>query len=103
MTPYRFALIALAVYRLAHMVALEDGPKDVFMKLRTAVKDRYPTVDGKDSWQFKGISCPCCLSVYFSVFVLAVYAFGGGWGERLIIGLAASAVTTAITDATDNE
>jgi hypothetical protein len=34
---FRFALAGLAVWRLTHLLALEDGPADVIVKLRVRV------------------------------------------------------------------
>jgi len=63
---YWFMLAVLATYRVAHMVALEDGPWDVFTRLRTWAMLRTPggTLE-------RGLSCPLCISFWLA-FVAAI-------------------------------
>lgn len=84
MTPLGFALAALAVYRVAVMVAHEDGPWRVFVRLRAHAQVRWPL------WVAEGLGCPRCLSVWAALvivpavawpptaFVVAVLAVSGG-------------------------
>jgi hypothetical protein len=74
-------LAILAVYRIAHMLARENGPADLFARLRTFVADRY----GDDSWQADGVACPLCLSFWLSFAIplaptpiITVFAIAGG-------------------------
>ncbi len=60
----RFVLAALAVWRLTHLLALEDGPGDVVVKLRTKLGDTF--------WG-RLMDCFYCLSLWvaapFALFV----------------------------------
>lgn len=53
-----FSLSVLAVYRVSYMLVNEDGPVDVFSKLREWV--------GQGTWIGRGFHCILCVSVWFS-------------------------------------
>ena len=54
-----FALAVLATYRIARMIAREDGPFDVFMRIR----DQFP----QEYWIGRGLNCVLCLSFWISL------------------------------------
>lgn len=56
----------LADYRLARMVALEDGPFELFLNWRGWVFERFG-----NGWVNAGANCPLCLSFWIG-FALAV-------------------------------
>src|SRR5688500_13648322 len=70
----RFLLAVLAVWRLTHLLAQEDGPWDVFRRLRSAVS-RVPGG--------RLLSCFYCLSLWVAI--------PAGWfvGETLVEQVAA--------------
>lgn len=49
-------LATLATYRLSRMIALEDGPADVFSLLRERVSQR--------TWVGRGLACTLCVSAW---------------------------------------
>lgn len=51
-------IAVLATYRLAHMMAFEDGPGDVFARWRGYV--------GQASWVGRGFHCILCLSFWLA-------------------------------------
>lgn len=59
MTIFYFLLAILATYRIAHMVAREDGPFDAFMLLRELV--------GQEKWLGRGLHCVLCISFWLSL------------------------------------
>jgi len=73
----RFALAALAVWRVAHLLAHEDGPGDLVLRLRLALGavwelHRYPDGGETEQWVGNGfwgklIICPLCLSVWLAM------------------------------------
>jgi hypothetical protein len=69
----RFTLSALAVYRVAFLVAREDGPWDLLRRLRASAKG---------SMAGRLVTCLNCLSVWISL-PLAVFV-GTSWVERLV-------------------
>jgi hypothetical protein len=85
----RFALSALAVYRVAFLVAREDGPMQMFQRLR---------VWTKDSGAGRIVACVNCLTVWLS---LPFAAFvGGSWVERLVAWWALSGAAVLMDRAT---
>jgi hypothetical protein len=72
---FRFTIAVLATWRLAHLVAREDGPFDLIVRLRARTGDG---VLGQL------MDCPYCLSLWFAVpfaFSMAhsVPAWGAAW------------------------
>lgn len=51
-------LAVLSTYRVSRMMALEDGPADVFSLMRERV--------GQSSWIGRGLHCCLCLSFWLS-------------------------------------
>lgn len=85
----RFALSALVVYRLAFLVAREDGPWRVFGRLRSSLKD---------STAGRLVACLNCLSVWISL-PLAAFV-GGTWVERVVAWWALSGAAVLADRAT---
>jgi len=78
-----FAVAALAVYRAARMMALEDGPFDVFALWRGWVFVKFG-----NGWINAGVNCPLCLSFWLGQ--LAAWLVGwmvGGTGVQLVVWL----------------
>jgi hypothetical protein len=55
---FRFVISALAVWRLTHLLAAEDGPWDLMVRLRRRL--------GVDIWG-KLMDCFNCLSIWISI------------------------------------
>ena len=75
MTPLSLVLASLAVYRVAVMVAHEDGPWRVFVRLREhaigkAVDGRWP------AWVADGLMCPRCVSAWAALVIVPAVAYG---------------------------
>ena len=85
----RFTLSALAVYRLAFLIARESGPWGVFRRLRASTKD---------SAAGELFGCVNCLSVWLSL-PLAGFV-GTSWVERVIAWLALSGAVVLADRAT---
>jgi hypothetical protein len=85
----RFALSALAVYRVAFLVAREDGPWGLFRRLRALAKD---------SLAGRLIACVNCLSIWISL-PLAPFV-GGSWIEQVVAWWALSGAAVVIDRAT---
>ena len=76
MTVLQLILAILAVYRVAHMIAKEDGPFDVLSRIRGRIDPE------QKGWVGRGINCAACLSFWLS---LVVFALGGSWLEWLAV------------------
>jgi hypothetical protein len=77
---YRLLLGILAVWRITHLLNAEDGPWEVFVRLRRIV--------GEGFWG-QLLDCFYCLSVWIAA-PFALY-LGGDWSDRILMWLALSA------------
>ena len=60
----------LAVYRVAMMVTREEGPFDVFDRLRAAANRLPDNAEGnrrRPHWIARGLACPLCVSFWLSL------------------------------------
>ena len=73
-----FLIAALAVYRVARMMALEDGPFEMFAELRGMVFAKFG-----NGWVNDGFNCPLCLSFWFGLIVGLLV----GWSGMGVAGL----------------
>jgi len=69
-----FFLLTLAVWRVTHLLQAEDGPFDIFLRLRRRL--------GHGLWG-KLLDCFYCLSVWISA--PAAWLAGQDWPERLLL------------------
>lgn len=92
-SPYEFILCALAVFRLAHMIAEESGPMRVFRKLRAAPK--------KGTSLREGVACPYCWSLWLATIIvtflfalphLPAWAIATGWFIVTMLALSGAAI-----------
>lgn len=60
-------LAILATYRLATLIAIDDGPFDIFSRMREEV--------GQATWWGRGMHCPICIGFWISL--LAAMAVPG--------------------------
>lgn len=54
-----FSLSVLAVYRVSYMIAVEDGPFDLYVMLRSKFNQA--------TWIGRGLVCPLCISFWLSM------------------------------------
>lgn len=90
----RIVLAVFAVYRLAALFALDDGPDDVFVRMRSRAGAFRYAEDGRPSRGMgRLVSCPHCLGVWFAAVVGAAVLFPTRIGDAMIIlfGLAGAA------------
>ena len=78
----KFLLAAFAVYRLARMVAREEGPFSLFVWVREHV-DYY-----QKTWIGRGINCPLCVGFWLSVVPAVWIAPSWGWVVLLWFSIA---------------
>lgn len=94
---------ALAVYRVAMMLAIERGPFDVFTRWQQFVFDKFqkPYNDSGHKgthWFYYGITCPICLSFWLGWLGAAAVAFEFPLSvvEFALLALALSGAATAL-------
>lgn len=56
----RVVILSLVVYRLSHMIAIEEGPFSLFSRLRGHIDPNQTT------WIGRGIRCVLCVSFWIS-------------------------------------
>lgn len=82
--PLRLAIYILAVYRLAQLIALDDGPYQVFDRLRHWAGMKAG-VDGFWYNLSEFIHCPFCLGVWFSLLMLPLWIWPTLVGDILLL------------------
>lgn len=88
---YWLILGSLAVWRVTHLLNAEDGPGDIFVRLRRAAGEGF----------FGSLlDCFFCLSFWVAA-PIAVW-LGEGWKERALLWLALSGAAGIIHKATEN-
>lgn len=80
-------LLTFGTYRIAMMIATEDGPFDIFYVLRDLVRIQYG-----NHWLTRGIHCPLCISFWLSfVAALPLYIT---FGQYLVYALGIAGMVT---------
>jgi len=85
-----FIILSLACYRLAQLIADDDGPLSVFGRIRRFVDDRAKDEQDRNSrsliWQSisDGINCHYCVGIWVAI-VLAVVYNGIQWSILVYI------------------
>ena len=87
----RWALAALSCCRLAQLIALDDGPADVFLRLREWAGAYQYGDDGRPETSLgRLVACPYCLGMWFALpcAVLAVWNITAGNIVLAVFGIA---------------
>lgn len=64
MTPFTFLVAILAAYRVAVLIAREEGPFSMFATIRGKVDPNQAT------WLGRGLNCAACVSFWTSLLVV---------------------------------
>lgn len=64
MTPFTFIVAILAAYRVAVLIAREEGPFSMFATIRGKVDPN------QTSWLGRGLNCAACVSFWTSLLVV---------------------------------
>lgn len=75
-----FALAVLAVYRVAYLIAEDEGPMSLMANLRARLDPQRVT------WVGRGIRCPMCVSFWLAL--VAGVVVGGLAPVSIVYGLA---------------
>lgn len=89
MTLFELVLLALANYRLARLIAIDDGPFDIFFRLRywLGAYDLDATGQPSSAWG-RGISCPHCVGMYAALLLWILILLPGGHAVLWILAIA---------------
>lgn len=76
---FNLLLLSLVCYRLAQLLAYDDGPFDVFLRLRAYLGGYTRNEQGRigSAWG-RLVTCPYCLGLWIAL-PLALYASGTQW------------------------
>ena len=104
----RLALAVLTCYRLARMIARDDGPLFVFKRVRYWAKDRAwreasftlgmakpdLTIDDRHFGKWhnlaEGLSCPYCVGIWLSLPIFALVLWPTYYGDLFLLLMAIS-------------
>lgn len=74
-TRFFLVLAALAAFRLAELVAIDEGPFDMFYELRSWAND-CPINNRNIKRSFSNaLTCVHCAGMYFALFIVIAYVF----------------------------
>lgn len=82
--PFNFLIYSLVCYRITQLISREDGPFDVFHKLRLLAGSYDYGSNGRiRTWYGRLIKCPYCLGFWVAI-PLAISLNGVNWQTVLI-------------------
>lgn len=85
-----FLLAVFATYRVAMMLALEEGPLGIFDTLRLRLDPEQKT------WLGRGVNCPLCIGFWVSLAVSVVLSPWSGWQSLLLDWLGVAGAMAAL-------
>lgn len=89
-------MAGLACYRLAQLVALDDGPFDLLLRLRGwAGAEDTPVETGLG----RLLCCPYCLGVWFAMLCAALALWPTWWGDVILAVWGLAGVQAALQGA----
>lgn len=99
--PVSFMIVALAVWRITHMVNEEDGPFDVIVKLRMKLGTEYDWENNEvgTTWISTGVLCHMCVSFWVGLLGALVLVNPANVLTFFVVGLALSAMSCFINSA----
>lgn len=83
-------LAILAAYRVAHMLALEEGPLSIFAEIRARLDPEQKT------WLGRGVSCPLCIGFWVAGAIALVLIPAANWQGLLLNWLAIAGGQTVL-------
>lgn len=95
MVAFEIVILAFATWRLTSLLVWEDGPFEVFAKLRHRLGVRYDETSMAygTNWFAKGVICPACASVWFGIlWGVAYLLWRPTWFIALPFALSAGAI-----------
>ena len=91
----KVVVLALATWRMTSLLVWEDGPFEIFMRLRYLLGVRYDEQSQiyGSNWFAKGVVCPACASVWFgTLWAVAYWLWPAVWWIALPLALSAGAI-----------
>ena len=93
----RWVLAALSCYRLAQLVTLDDGPGDVFLRLRERAGVYQYGDDGRPARSMgRLVACPFCIGMWAAVLCAALALWPSAVGDLVLAVVGIAGVQAAI-------
>ena len=93
----RWILAALSCYRLAQLVTLDDGPADVFLRLREIAGAYQYGDDGRPARSIgRLLACPFCVGMWLATPCAALATWPSVWGDLVLAVFGIAGVQAAI-------
>lgn len=101
---FTFILLSLATWRISNLLIHEDGPLDVFARLRFLVGVKYDEKSNTYGTNFVSIlfSCIYCMSIWVGIIVTGLF-YGFTSVLHFMIPFALSAVSILIKEIVDGK
>lgn len=100
MTLVGFVILALAVWRMASLLAKESGPFDVFLKIRKVSGIVYDDNDNivliPETFFAQAISCVWCNSIYIGAFWTVMFVLLGPLSFLFALPFALSSIAVLV-------
>ena len=91
--PWEMIVLGLAVWRVASIISNEEGPFDIFGRLRLwAGEYEVNNIRSATTWYGKGLTCIFCVSVWFGFLFFGLYMLNASLGLYLALPFALSAL-----------
>ena len=89
------AVLGLATYRLARLITVDEGPAQVFFRLRywMGVYDLGENGQPASAWG-RAFECPHCIGVYVAIVLWLIYPFA--WGPIIVQGFAVAGLQSVL-------
>ena len=98
----RIALAALATYRLAQLFTIDDGPHDIFFRLRAWAGVYVYGEDGRPATNWGRLwACPYCVGMYAALFLAPFIMWPTRPGDYLLVVLGLAGAQTWLQGARD--
>ena len=93
----RWVAAAFCCFRLAELLVLDDGPWDVFLKLRTWLGVYNLGIDDRPSSNLGRIfECVYCLGIYLGFGLMLLVFYPTGLGDAFLISLGLSGAQSVL-------
>jgi hypothetical protein len=96
----RLLLAVLSTYRLAQLIAVDNGPYDIFLGIR-AFFGRRATINGSLRAIALLVSCPYCMGIWISPFCAALAISDNYVADVILIVLGIAGAQTALESFTN--
>ncbi len=86
----RLALASFTIYRLAQLIAWDDGPDKLFFNIRTAANELASIHGGRWENLDEALNCPYCLGVWLAFVIVFFVKYPTRIGDFILcwLGLA---------------